>query len=218
MSLSDMERAKAFMDNLDDRRHGTKTGYWLAPCHCPKCEEYRREYNAKRRERYLLDKRNRELKKKREGSRKQPRVLKDEVCTIDEVLKPMMGKPSVIQGHCVVCGSTEMLEQHHPVKRSEGKWVVCGREVQKPTLTLCRRCHEKVHHVGGLLYFKWVQSDADFWNGKPNFIGAGHWEFLEIGEEQERRWRELHKLPNGSLPSKIGYMNALEISGWRKIR
>ena len=34
MSLSDEKRRREFMENLDDWRHGTKTGYWLAPCHC----------------------------------------------------------------------------------------------------------------------------------------------------------------------------------------
>lgn len=218
MGLADERRRREFMENLDDWRHGTKTGYWLAPCHCPKCEEYRDQYNRERRERYRLDKRNREIREKVKSYKPRSEVVEKEVCTVDEVFKPMMGKPSVIKPYCVVCGSTRNLEQHHPVKRSEGIWRVAGREMQKPTLTLCRRCHSKVHHDGGLLYFKWSQSDADFWQGKPNYIGAGHWEFIEISEEQERRWRELHKLPNGELPTKIGYMNALEMSGWRKIR
>lgn len=211
MSLSDEKRRREFMENLDDWRHGTKTGYWLAPCHCQKCEEYRSEYNRQRREAYRENKMRKTVK---ERVKREPK----DVCTVDEVFKPMMGKPSVIKPYCVVCGSTENLEQHHPVKRSEGKWVVDGREILKPTLTLCRRCHAKVHHDGGTLYFKWVKSDADFWHGIPNPIGAGHFEYLELTDEQEARWKELHKLPNGELPAKVGYMNALEISGWKRIR
>ena len=211
MSLADEKRRKAFMADLGDYRHGTKTGYWLAPCHCPKCEAFREKYNAERRAAYWERKRLKEPKNKERSEKK-------DVCTVDAMLKPMMGKPSIIKPYCVVCGSTENLEQHHPVKRSEGKWVVCGREIKKPTLTLCRKCHAKVHHDGGTLYFKWVQSEADFWHDKPNPVGAGHYEYLELDDEQERRWKELHKLPNGELPSKVGYMNALEMSGWKRIR
>ena len=210
MTLASPQRQREFMENLDDWRHGTKTGYWLAPCHCPKCEAYRDEFNRERREKYWKAR-----EKKQEKAPKKKERTK-EVCTVDEVLKPMMGKPSIISTHCVVCGSERNLEQHHPVKRSEGKWYVAGREMRKPTLTLCRDCHEKVHHRGGTLYFKWVVTDGDFWNGNPNCIGEGHWEFLDLSKEQEREWRDSHRLPNGKMPAKIGYMNALEMKGWKR--
>ena len=50
MGLASPEKQKAFLENLDDRRHGTKTGYWLAYCKCPKCQAYRDEYNRQRRQ------------------------------------------------------------------------------------------------------------------------------------------------------------------------
>ena len=206
-------RAKAFLENPDDYRHGTKTGYWLAPCHCPKCEAYRAYYNHQRREK--ASEKAREKKLKAAAKRKAPTK---EFCTVDEVFKPMMGKPSIIKPYCVVCGSTEGLEQHHPVKRSEGKWYVAGREMAKPTLTLCRKCHAKVHSDGGLLYFRWVEAEHKSWNEMLSVIGAGHWEFLEISREDEKAWREAHKLPNGELPVKIGYVNALKMKGWSRIR
>ena len=215
------ETRRAFLANLDDPRHGTRAGYSIAQgdfrCHCPKCEAFRAEYNKKGRERKAR------LKAERDARRRKPTVASTpnplDVCTVDEVFKPMMGKPSIYADYCVVCGSTEILEQHHPVKPSEGKWIRDGREVRKPTLTLCRKCHSKVHSHGGYLWFRWKDAKIGEWaSGNTYAAGGGCFEFLELSYEEARKWKEKHPLPNGSLPSKIGYMNALEMKGWRRIR
>jgi len=97
---------------------------------------------------------------------------------------------------------------------------VNGHEIEKPTLTLCRKCHSKVHHDGGMLYFRWVDATKEHkFNGMvPAYVGQGWYEFLEITREQEREWKRSHPLPNGNLPSKIGYYNALGMDGWERIK
>lgn len=217
MSLYSYEQQRAFLTNLEDHRHGTATGLYIAYCRCEKCMAYRDEYNAKQREKRRLKA---EAKAASEKKPKPPkcRVNPKDVCTVDEIFLPMLGKPTVKAPYCVVCGSTEKLEQHHPVKRSEGVWVRDGREVAKPTLTLCRKCHGKVHSRGGLLFFRWSDRKTGDWvNGDASFAGTGRWECLEISKEDEARWKEQHRLPNGKLPSRIGYMNALDMEGWRRI-
>ena len=210
------EAKRAFLENLDDRRHGTRTGLGIAYCTCDKCQEYRDEYNAKKREKNRLK---RELEAKRRESRQKKVVANPkDVCTIDECFLPLMGRTSIKKPYCVVCGSTDGLEQHHPVKRSEGKWIRDGHEVRKPTLTLCRKCHAKVHS-DGYLWFRWKWSKTGDWvDGTASQAGAGWYEFLELTKEQAREWMEAHPLPNGELPSRIGYMNALDMDGWRRIK
>lgn len=219
MGLARPERRKAFLEDLDDWRHGTKTGYWIAHCTCPKCEAYREEYNRMKREEARAKAKERMRYKYHNSNPKpKPTPTHRDICTVDESLKPMMGKPTIRKPYCVVCGSTEFLEQHHPVKRSEGTMVVNGHEVRKPTLTLCRRCHEKVHSEGRL-YFRWVDaSKATRFNGmRAALVGEGWYEFLEITKEREREWKHSHMLTSGFMPSKIGYMNALEMDGWERI-
>lgn len=46
--------------------------------------------------------------------------------------------PTYTDTRCYVCGSTDALEQHHPLPRSQG-----GK--RGPTLTLCKQCHMHVH-------------------------------------------------------------------------
>lgn len=218
MSLYSWEKKRAFLDNLDDKRHGTNTGYHIAYCTCDKCEAYRSEYNRKKREqaKARAEAKKAALEEKRKAYK--PRVNPKDVCTVDEVFKPMLGKPSIKAPYCVVCGSTKNLEQHHPVKRSEGVWIRDGREVKKPTLTLCRKCHGKVHSKGGLMWFRWRNTSGGDWvDGTASVSGSGVYEYLELSKEEEEKWRAEHPLPNGELPSKIGYMNALEMKGWRRI-
>lgn len=221
MAYISVEKRRAFLDNLDDPRHGTHAGYDLGTgdfrCYCPKCEAYRAEYNKKVRERKAAQKAERDAKKANQAPIVKVNPL--DICTVDEVFKPMMGKPSVYASYCVVCGSTENLEQHHPVKRSEGKWIRDGREVRKPTLTLCRKCHSKVHSHGGYLWFRWRGAKVGEWaSGNTFTAGAGCFEFLELTFDEALKWKEKHPLPNGKLPSKIGYMNALDMKGWRRIK
>ncbi len=216
MTLYSWEQKHAFLTNLNDMRHGTSTGMHLAYCKCDKCQAYRDEYNRKKRDERFRKKLEREEYKRAHRRKTEP---KNDVCTVDEVFKPMLGKPSVKAPYCVVCGSTQYLEQHHPVKRSEGVLIRDGREVRKPTLTLCKKCHGKVHSKGGLLWFRWKDAKIGDWvDGTASCFGAGWWEFLELSKEDEIKWRAEHPLPNGKLPSKIGYMNALEMKGWRRIR
>lgn len=63
--------------------------------------------------------------------------MKD-VCTVNALLLPMMGRPSVRRPYCAVCGAAGMpLNQHHIVRRGAGRLVVGGEEAEKPTVTLC---------------------------------------------------------------------------------
>lgn len=111
---------------------------------------------------------------------------------LDPILEPMMDGPSVRADECVVCGRTHPLEQHHPVRRGAGRVIRDGREVPKPTLTLCGRgnvlsdggrpyCHGMAHHQ--MLHFRYT----------------GRWEFLRTREPMK-------------------YATALEMEGWRPIR
>ena len=48
----------------------------------------------------------------------------------------------MIHDHCVACGTTDNLNQHHLVPRSLG-----GSDDDSNLLTLCGPCHAKVHQV-----------------------------------------------------------------------
>ncbi|WP_302961586.1 hypothetical protein [uncultured Adlercreutzia sp.] len=122
------------------------------------------------------------------------------VTTLPAMYQPMMGKPSVRMARCAVCGRTWPLEQHHVVFRSAGKMFVEGREIEKPTITLCgfgnnlqdadgrEYCHGLAHHRR--LYFRWVDDDA--------IACAGHWEYIRLDEACD-------------------YLTALRMDGWRPL-
>ena len=122
------------------------------------------------------------------------------VTTLPAMYQPMMGKPSVRMARCAVCGRTWPLEQHHVVFRSAGKMFVEGREIEKPTITLCgfgnnlqdadgrEYCHGLAHHRR--LYFRWVDDDA--------IACAGHWEYIRLDETCD-------------------YLTALRMDGWRPL-
>lgn len=122
------------------------------------------------------------------------------VTTLPAMYQPMMGKPSVRMARCAVCGRTWPLEQHHVVFRSAGKMFVEGREIEKPTITLCgfgnnlqdadgrEYCHGLAHHRR--LYFRWVDDDA--------IACAGHWEYIR-------------------LDAACDYLTALRMDGWRPL-
>ena len=122
------------------------------------------------------------------------------VTTLPAMYQPMMGKPSVRMARCAVCGRTWPLEQHHVVFRSVGKMFVEGREIEKPTITLCgfgnnlqdadgrEYCHGLAHHRR--LYFRWVDDDA--------IACAGHWEYISLDEACD-------------------YLTALRMDGWRPL-
>lgn len=114
------------------------------------------------------------------------------VDTVSALLRPMMGRPSVKADRCLVCGAASPLDQHHVVPRSAGKaYDETGRELRKPTVTLCGPgnaggCHGLAH--GRKLHFRWAE-------GKNN---EGHWEFL-------------------LTPNATKYQDALELDGWRRL-
>lgn len=111
--------------------------------------------------------------------------------TLNELLIPLLDLPTVKTDHCIVCGRRFPLEQHHPIRRGAGKaYDENGKEIPKPTITLCGfgntlkgpdgyLCHGMTHHH--LLHFKEM-------NGK--------WAFL-ITEEPTR------------------YESAINMEGWR---
>ena len=122
------------------------------------------------------------------------------VTTLPAMYQPMMGKPSVRMARCAVCGRTWPLEQHHVVFRSAGKMFVEGREIEKPTITLCgfgnnlqdadgrEYCHGLAHHRR--LYFRWVDDGA--------IACAGHCEYIRLDEACD-------------------YLTALRMDGWRPL-
>lgn len=123
------------------------------------------------------------------------------VDTLPEIYRPMMGKPSVARSCCAVCGRVHPLEQHHIVRRGAGKlFDGSGREIEKPTVTLCgfgnnlqdadgrNYCHGLAH--ANLLHFRWVADDA--------IACAGHWEVVVLDEP-------------------TSYLDALALEGWRRL-
>lgn len=123
------------------------------------------------------------------------------VDTLPEIYRPMMGKPSVARSCCAVCGRVHPLEQHHIVRRGAGKlFDGSGREIEKPTVTLCgfgnnlqdadgrNYCHGLAH--ANRLHFRWVADDA--------IACAGHWEVIVLDEP-------------------TSYLDALAIEGWRML-
>ena len=127
--------------------------------------------------------------------------------TVDALLLPMMGRPSVDLPFCAVCGRTYPLNRHHVVRRGAGKaYDGSGRELRKPTVTLCGSgnasgCHGLAH--SGRLHFRWVPSCGEQSRKsavRDVWAGCGHWEF-KVTEE----------------PAK--YQDALaDDEGWRRLR
>lgn len=110
------------------------------------------------------------------------RDVSKDVCTISELYKPMMGKPSIRSNRCVICGQPAT-NQHHVVKRSAGKWVRDGIELKKPTMSLCGMgnasgCHGLAH--AGRLHFRWAVTRTVPKSSKEEGLAAalvgGHWE------------------------------------------
>ncbi len=120
--------------------------------------------------------------------------------TLPPLWQPLMQGYTLKIDHCPVCGRTRPLEQHHPVKRSAGKlFDKRGREVKKPTITLCGfgnnlqdadgnyLCHGLAHH--DMLHFRWAEG---------RYPSTGHYEYLLTDE-----------------PTK--YQTAIELDGWRPL-
>lgn len=91
------------------------------------------------------------------------------VDTLPEYLRPLMEGVTVRTPYCAVCGRVQPLNQHHVVRRGAGKMHRGGREVEKPTVTLCgfgnnlhdadgrEYCHGLAH--ANRLHFRWVKSE-----------------------------------------------------------
>lgn len=132
------------------------------------------------------------------------------VTTLAEMWHPLMGKPSVTLPYCPICGRTSPLEQHHPVRRSAGKLVRDGREVPKPTITLCgwgnhlrdadgrEYCHGLAHD--NRLHFRWAETEqpSAALGGMTFPVQGGHWEYLLLDKPAD-------------------YLEALGMDGWRRL-
>ena len=137
------------------------------------------------------------------------------VTTLPPMWHPLMGRPSVRMPWCPVCGRTSPLEQHHPVRRGAGVlYDEHGREVAKPTITLCGfgnaltasdgrpYCHGLAH--ANRLHFRWAEAEAVRPRGRavPGLetysAKGGHWEYLLLDEP-------------------ASYLDALGMDGWRRL-
>ena len=136
------------------------------------------------------------------------------VDTIPELLRPMMGKPSVKTDpkRCAVCGRSAgaRIEAHHIVRRNAGTaYGPNGRELRKPTIDLCGfgsnlkdadgrcLCHGLAHHQ--MLHFRWAETSRSSSPYSGWEIIGGHWEYLRTMEPTD-------------------YQTALGMKGWRKVR
>lgn len=91
--------------------------------------------------------------------------------TMPLMWRDLMDAPSIKADCCVVCGRNRPLNQHHIVPRSAGKlFDENGREIAKPTVTLCGNgntsgCHGKAH--SGLLHFRYRDGLEYLMPGSP---------------------------------------------------
>ncbi len=99
--------------------------------------------------------------------------------TLPEMLVPLMDGATVKLPYCAVCGARGHLEQHHVVRRGAGKLFRGGREVPKPTVTLCGMgntsgCHGLAHQ--NRLHFRWVETGQEVDPYSHATTAGGHWE------------------------------------------
>ena len=208
----------------DDKRHGTTYGYSIG-CRCDRCkaawQEYSRDYYKRRTAKKWAEQ---EMKKTRrpklepyrnpvlaEKREKVKRPAPKDICTLNDEMLAMMKGHSVTADHCVICGRSEPLNQHHIVPRSAGELIQGGVKMRKPTITLCgignnlhdangrTFCHGLVHHRR--LHFRWRRGSeyytidsVDSASVRPN----GRWEYLITDE-----------------PTK--YSAALQMDGWQPL-
>lgn len=127
------------------------------------------------------------------------------VDTLPQYLRPLMDGVTVRTPYCAVCGRTYPLNQHHVVRRGAGKMYRDGREVEKPTVTLCgfgnnlhdadgrEYCHGLAH--ANRLHFRWVKSGQPCDKFGLLNTSGGHWEYLKTDEP-------------------VKYSEALKMDGW----
>lgn len=118
--------------------------------------------------------------------------MKRDICTLNELYKPLMDKPSVKLDRCAVCGRNRPLNEHHVVFRSAGTWVENGREKKKPTITLCG-FGNNAKDASGRLYCHGLAHARML-----HFRNTDGWEYL-LTDEPTR------------------YQDALEMEGWRQL-
>lgn len=205
------ESRQRFLDDPSDHRHGTAYGYNIG-CRCDACREAGRERNRAARERAhekrLEKARAARSKEKSDKAKRAARKAKKDCDTLNELYKPLMGKPSIsnAEGICCWCGAPGATNHHHIVPRSAGNVVVNGRALSKPTVLLCgdgnaSGCHGKAHQH--LLHFRWHDAYEEHRRDKvavPHHdVGSGHIEGIELDEPMK-------------------YQKALEIEeGWRRV-
>lgn len=198
------------MADPGDKRHGTRRGVELG-CRCRLCCAERERLNAKRRDdgRAKAAEKAAEARAKRElkasypkpPARRKPRKPSKDVCTVDAILLPMMGKPSIDNEArvCCVCGKPAT-NLHHIVRRGAGKLVVNGREVKKPKARLCgdgnaSGCHGLAH--ANMLHFRWAETVCV--DRSSGYVTTGgHFERILLDE-----------------PAK--YQDALAMDGWEAL-
>ena len=130
-----------------------------------------------------------------------PRLREDgdgmkDCCTINKDLLHLMDKPSIVSHNCPICNA-KATDQHHIVPRSAGRWVEGGIEHNKPTVSLCHKCHIELVHSERRLFFDWDDG----------------WMYLKLPRTRVRQELERHPEWGG----KIGYQNARQLSGWRRL-
>ena len=116
------------------------------------------------------------------------------VNTLPLYLHPLMSAPSIRLPYCAVCGRYQPLEQHHIVRRGAGKlYDEAGKEVEKPTITLCG--------FGNNL------QDTD---GREYCHGLAHANRLHFRMENGQ-------LEYIVLDTPTQYIKALDMDGWRPL-
>ena len=130
------------------------------------------------------------------------------VDTLPKYLRPLMEGVTVRTPYCAVCGRAQPLNQHHVVRRGAGKMYRDGREVEKPTVTLCgfgnnlhdadgrEYCHGLAH--ANRLHFRWVKSEQPCEKHYNTHVSGGHWEYLKTDEP-------------------VKYSEALKMDGWGRL-
>lgn len=114
--------------------------------------------------------------------------------TLPNIYRNLMDAPSIRSNRCAICGRAWPLNQHHIVWRSWGRlYDESGREVSKPTITLCG--------LGN------VQRDAD---GRWYCHGRAHERMLHFKYEGGILWYLETYRPTS-------YLHALNMDGWREV-
>jgi len=114
--------------------------------------------------------------------------------TLPPIYRPLMEAETVRIPYCAICGRNWPLEQHHIVWRSWGKLYRKGKELPKPTVTLCGfgnnlrdadgryYCHGLAH--SRMLHFKYDDGLQYLITEKPtNYlaaIGMDGWKKLDV--------------------------------------